>query len=145
MENFKDSLTNTGNKIKKFFIKFFTIVLLMGAAAFAFFYFTSYSDGVRAGIVLKLSKRGVLFKTWEGQMDVDAFGAVTDRSGGNNMLKQSFEFSVDGDETQVISDLQAVALSGERVNLHYEEKYFKIFWRGETNTFINKVERLGSK
>lgn len=75
-------------------------------------------------------------------MDVDAFGSVTDRSGNQNMLKQSFEFSVDADQTQVITDLQAVALSGERVNLHYEEKYFKVFWKGETNTFINKVERL---
>jgi len=142
MDTFKEKMNNAGNKVKRFLLWTFSIIFVLALAIFLFFYFGTYSEGVRAGTVLKLSKRGVMFKTWEGQLDVDAFGSVTDRK-GNNYLKQSFEFSVEDSEQTVIDELQTVALSGERVNLHYKEKYFKVFWKGETNSFIYKVERLG--
>jgi hypothetical protein len=33
-----------------------------------FLYFASYSSGVRAGELIKFSSKGVMFKTWEGEI-----------------------------------------------------------------------------
>jgi hypothetical protein len=45
----------------------------------------------------------------------------------------------------VIRELEAVALSGERVNLHYIKRYNVFPWRGDTKYFITNVERLGER
>jgi hypothetical protein len=81
----------------------------------------------------------MLFKTYEGQLNLQTFGALK----GANPIMEAFDFSVEGDEEQVLKDLEAVALSGERVNLHYIKRYSIFPWRGDTKYFVTKVERLG--
>lgn len=115
------------------------IALLVGAIIFSIMYWGVYDEGVRAGNVLRISKKGMLFKTYEGQLNLQTFGALK----GANPIMESFDFSVEGDEEQVIRDLEAVALSGERVNLHYVKRYSTFAWRGDTKYFITKVERIG--
>src|SRR5687768_18601204 len=82
-------------------------------------YWGIYDEGVRAGTVLRISKKGMLFKTYEGQLNVQTFGAFK----GANPIMEAFDFSVSATDEQVIQDLQTVALSGERVNLHYVSRY----------------------
>ena len=41
----------------------------------------------------------------------------------------------------MIDELNAAALSGDRVNLQYIERYIKVSWRGETKYFAVGVER----
>jgi hypothetical protein len=102
-------------------------------------YWGVYDEGVRAGTVLRISKKGMIFKTYEGQLNVQTFGAFK----GANPIMEAFDFSVSPTDEQVIKDLQTVALSGERVNLHYVSRYVTFPWRGDTKYFITKVERLG--
>jgi hypothetical protein len=104
-------------------------------------YWGVYDEGVRAGTVLRISKKGMIFKTYEGQLNLNTFGALK----GANPIMESFDFSVTPNDEQVIKDLQAVALSGERVNLHYVSRYLTFPWRGDTKYFITKVERLGKE
>jgi hypothetical protein len=112
--------------------------LVIGIGIFSFFYWAVYDEGVRAGNVLRISKKGMMFKTYEGQLNLQTFGALK----GASPIMEAFDFSVNSDNDQVIKDLEAVALSGERVNLHYVKRY-KIFpWRGDTKYFITSVERL---
>ncbi len=125
--------------MKKFLIISGVSILLIVIAVASFFYFGSYSTGIRAGVVIKLSERGFLFKTYEGQLNIGTFGAFKNE---DNQLTTVFEFSVPRDRKDVIQALQEVSLTGERVNLHYEEKYFKYFWLGDTKYLITKVERL---
>ena len=114
------------------------IVVVAGIAIFSFWYWAVYDEGVRAGNVLRISKKGMLFKTYEGQLNLQTFGALK----GTNPIMESFDFSVESDDEEVIKDLQEVALTGERVNLHYIKRY-KIFpWRGDTKYFITRVERM---
>ena len=113
------------------------IVILIGFAALAYFYFGTYSEGVRSGVVIKVSKKGFLFKTYEGQLNLLTFGA----SKNQNMIAENFDFSVPGYETEVIKALEEVSLSGERVSLHYVEKFVTFPWRGDTKYLIIKVER----
>ena len=112
-------------------------VILVAIGIFAFFYFGKFSDGYRSGKIMKVSERGVIFKTWEGQMDLQTFGAVKDKS---NMVTETFKFSI-VDNPELIKELENAALAGERVNLHYYERYMKIPWRGDTKVFVTGIER----
>lgn len=110
----------------KFLIKFFIIILLLVAGFFSFIYFVHYSEGVRAGKLVKFSNKGVLFKTWEGEISQGVSDA------------QTFVFSVQDDEKQTIEDLNR--LQGKFVKLYYFERYKTLFWLGDTKYFITKVE-----
>ncbi|MEQ9593222.1 MAG: hypothetical protein RLN86_11505 [Cyclobacteriaceae bacterium] len=123
---------------KKIFRRILLLLLVAGIAVLAVGYFGVYDEGVRAGIVLRLSKKGMIFKTYEGQLNLQTFGALK----GASPIAESFDFSVDGSDQELIDKLEAVALSGERVNLHYVKKYWIFPWRGDTKYFITEVERL---
>ena len=113
------------------------IILLIGAAIFTFYYWGTYSEGVRSGTVVKISRKGYVFKTYEGQLSLLPYGAVKSQ----DRVIESFEFSVAGKEAFVIQELEAASLSGERVSLHYIERYAQFPWRGDTKYFVVKVER----
>jgi hypothetical protein len=123
---------------KKIIIGIIVIAIVVGASIFSFYYWGVYDEGVRAGVVLRISKKGIVFKTYEGQLNLETFGALK----GANPIMESFDFSIEKDNDAAIKDLEAAALSGERVNLHYIKRY-KIFpWRGDTKYFVTKVERI---
>ena len=96
----------------------------------------SYSDGERAGTVSKFSRRGFLFKTYEGVLNVGGFSGET-----GSLTPQYFDFSVK-DEAVATQVTQAVK-TGQRVTLHYEEKILKFPWNGETKYYITSVEVVG--
>lgn len=114
-------------------------VVILAVTFLCLAYWGVYDEGVRAGTVLRISKKGMIFKTYEGQLNVQTFGAIK----GASPIMEAFDFSVLATDEQVIHDLQDVALSGERVNLHYVARYGTFPWRGDTKYFITKVERLG--
>ncbi|MBL7849714.1 MAG: hypothetical protein JNN04_02345 [Cyclobacteriaceae bacterium] len=125
-------------KTKSFFKKLLIILLLLGAAVFAFLYWGTYENGVMAGKVVRISEKGMVFKTFEGKLNLETFGALK----GTSPIAETFDFSVEKSEEEVIKSLQEVALSGERVNLYFTKRYMSFPWRGDTNYFITKVERL---
>ncbi len=136
-QTFGEKLKNTTKKVVKWIL---ILILAAGIVVFSVMYWGVYDEGVRAGNVLRISKKGMLFKTYEGQLNLQTFGALK----GANPIMESFDFSVEGDEEQILKDLQAVALTGERVNLHYIKRYAAFPWRGDTKYFITKVERVGN-
>lgn len=106
-------------------------ILLVFFGIGSFYYFGSYSNGDRAGVVIKLSQKGYIFKTWEGEMN---------RNDQGNTIEK-FEFSVEDDQTKIIQELRDAALTGERVSVTYVER-IKIFpWRGDTKYFVVGVTR----
>lgn len=112
-------------------------IFLVLAGVFAFMYWGVYESGVMAGKVLRITEKGVVFKTYEGKLNLETFGALK----GVSPIAESFDFSVEKTDTEVIETLQKVALSGERVNLHFKKRYIKVPWRGETKYFAIRVER----
>ncbi len=96
---------------------------------FSFNYWASYSSGIRAGVVTKVSNKGVFFKTYEGELHTSEL--------------EKWAFSVERSDTEIIEKLNSVALSKERVSLHYVERFRTFPWRGETVYFITQVEKLG--
>ena len=113
--------------------------LLLVIIGLQIYWNANYSEGVRSGVVIKVSEKGVVFKTREAQLNLQSFGAVK----SSNNLAEVFDFSIPKSEDSLYKVLQEVALSGERINLHYEEKYVQLFWRGDTKFFATKIERSG--
>lgn len=96
----------------------------------------SYSDGERAGTVSKFSRRGFIFKTYEGVLNVGGFSGET-----GSLTPQYFDFSVKDDA--VAAQVTQAVKTGQRVTLHYEEKILKFPWNGETKYYITSVEVVG--
>jgi hypothetical protein len=122
----------------KYFARFILIAAILIAAIVVFLTYVNYSEGTRAGFVIKVSKKGVVFKTWEGQLNLQSFGAAN----LNNSFSEVFDFSIPKGDTALYRLLQDVSLTGERINMHYTEKLIKLPWNGDTKYFITKIDRL---
>ncbi|MCY7357506.1 MAG: hypothetical protein LH609_08545 [Rudanella sp.] len=96
----------------------------------------SYSDGERAGTVSKFSRRGFVFKTYEGVLNVGGFSGET-----GSLTPQYFDFSVKDDA--VGTKITEAVKTGQRVTLHYEEKILRLPWNGDTKYYITSVEFVG--
>jgi hypothetical protein len=97
-------------------------------ALYAWFALTwSYSEGERAGYLQKLSKKGWLCKTWEGEILLSSMpGAIPER----------FVFTVR--DPAVVQQLQTAM--GQRVQLSYSQhKGVPTTCFGETEYFVDKV------
>ncbi len=130
-----ERIKRTLGKILKAFI---ATALIVGIIVFSFAYWATYESGVMAGKILRISEKGVLFKTYEGKINLETFGALK----GASPIAESFDFSVERTEKDLINELQEVALSGERVNLYFVKRYAIFPWRGETRYFATRVERV---
>jgi hypothetical protein len=120
-------------------LKLISVVIVIGILGGIWFYFTgTYSDGFRAGTVMKLSHKGFIFKTYEGQLNL---GMVINQDPNSQAsVNNIWEFSVDAKEKSVIDSLESAITTGHRVRLHYREKFKKLPWKGESLYFIYKVE-----
>lgn len=88
----------------------------------------SYSSGERTGFVQKISKKGWICKTWEGEL------AMTPVPGS---APQLFLFSVPDDK---VAEL-ITRSSGHQVNLNYEQhKGVPSVCFGETEYFVTGVK-----
>jgi len=109
--------------------------LLLVPIAVTAVYFTvvlkwNYSVGERAGWVQKLSRKGWLCKTWEGEM------AMVSMPGA---IPEKFLFTVR--DPAVAESINQVM--GKRVTLHYEEKVgLPTSCFGETRHFVNQVVQV---
>ncbi len=109
-------------------------VILIGGGFFSFAYMADYSDGFRAGKITKFTRKGYIFKTYEGSLDV---GGINSNKG---VMSSTWDFTVDGSQKGVIEAIEKAMLDGSHVKLSYEEKFFKFSWRGDTKYFITKIE-----
>ena len=113
--------------IKKILVFLFAVGLLLITCYMIFVSFATYSEGVRSGELIKISNKGYLFKTWEGEISQGISGA------------QIFSFSVLDEDATVINDLRTY--QGEYVKLEYVERYRTFPWWGDSKYFIKKVTK----
>ena len=69
--------------------------------------------------------------------ELQTFGAIKDP---NNIISETFTFSIERGNDELVDKLNKAALSGKRVNLIYIERYIKVFWRGDTKVFAIDVD-----
>ena len=115
--------------------RFFLVVLLLaalGAGGYVWVCSWTFSEGTRAGTLIKISLKGVVFKTYEGQLNLGGFQSDPESGVTGNI----WDFSVGRKE--IYQELQAY--EGRQVKLHYRERYKAMPWQGDTNYFVYKVE-----
>jgi hypothetical protein len=134
-------IKKTARSTMRIIKKMLLIALALGIGVLAFMYWGVYERGVWAGKVLSVSEKGMLFKTHEGKISMESFGALK----GTSPIAETRDFSVENSAEEVIKDLQTVALEGDRVNLHFVKRYLTFPWRGDTKYFVEKVERASGK
>ena len=106
-------------------------VLVLAVLGFAVYVWAArsyaYSNGERAGYVQKLSRKGWLCKTWEGELAMASLPGA---------MPEVFAFTVRDD--QVAARINAAM--GRRVALHYEEhRGLPTTCFGETPYFVTEV------
>lgn len=129
----KDGLSKVGDIVKRFFLVILLIVAV-GTAGYIWVMGWTYSDGTRAGTLIKVSHKGVVFKTFEGQLNMGGF--QPDAQSG--IVGNIWEFSTA--KSSIYKQLQQA--EGEKVKLHYRQRYRAFAWQGKTEYFVYKVEVL---
>lgn len=114
--------------MKKFLTYAIVSIVVVLIAYFSFIYFVTFSEGYRAGELVKISKRGVIFKTWEGRLSQ----GVSE--------EQQFDFSVQKSDSGIIEKLKE--LQGKEVKLTYIERFGTFAWMGETKYYVKEVEEV---
>lgn len=113
--------------LRKIIIYLVASIAIFATAYFSFVYYATYSEGVRSGELIKISSKGVLFKTWEGEISQGISGA------------QIFKFSVLDKDEKVIEQLKEY--QGKYVKVTYIERYRTFPWWGDTNYFVTEVQK----
>ena len=127
--------TDVVGKKRHLGLRLVVLLLLLSAALIAGYTWVAlhyaYSSGERTGYVQKISKKGWLCKTWEGEL------AMTTVPG---TAPQIFQFSVRDDAMA----RKIMAAAGQRVVLVYEQhKGVPSSCFGETEYFITGVRPIG--
>ncbi|MEO0779748.1 MAG: hypothetical protein AAF146_24530 [Bacteroidota bacterium] len=93
----------------------------------------TYSEGSRTGYLMKLSRKGYVFKTYEGQLNLGGFQET--ETGG--LAGTIWNFSLRDDALV----RQMEELEGQKVQLRYKEINQAMPWQGDTNYFVYAIEK----
>ena len=111
---------------KRFTRNFLIVFLFILAFCVYWFFFNSYGKGERTGVLIKITNKGNIFKTNEGEMWLSC-RQVTN--------PEKFYFSVVNDSiAKVLKNLQ-----DECVQLTYTQYRASLPWRGDTKYIITEV------
>ena len=107
-------------------------ILLVLAGIFVYFkYYYVFATGVKSGILNYAVYKGNLFKTYEGKLIQQGFGAQ--KSGSF----QSYEFEFSVSDTSVFNKLETN--SGKIFDLHYREYHGRLPWRGHSVYIVDSI------
>jgi hypothetical protein len=113
--------------MRKFMLYLLALVVIVGGSFITFTLTYTYSDGERAGYVQKLSRKGWLCKTWEGEMAMVTMPGT---------LTEKFEFTAD---TAAVAQ-QINESVGQRVALTYvQRRFIPSSCFGDTEYFVTAV------
>lgn len=112
-----------------FYILFFFILFMAGFIYWNYFFV--YSDGSRAGLLQKISRKGTMFKTFEGEMILSSVQS------NNNVPLASEKFFFSVSNKQVADKLSS--MQGEFIVVYYREMNGTLPWRGESAYIVDSV------
>jgi len=119
-------------RIQNHFKKFILILVLLLAFLIYWFFINVYSDGERKGRLIKVTHKGNIFKTDEGEMWLSCRQLLN---------TEKFYFSVTNDSiANVLKNLQ-----DECVQLTYIQYRAKLPWRGDSKYIVKGVTVIQSE
>ena len=123
-------------KIKRILLITVSVILLGGLTFGGVVVFGTYSYGTRVGKIVKFSKKGYVFKTYEGQLNVGGFAKDDDGDISPNV----WSFSLYRGDEEIREAIDHAMDKDLTVKLHYDEKFRQFDWRGDSKYFIRDVE-----
>jgi hypothetical protein len=107
------------------------IIILVLAGMFYYRYFWLFGEGVKAGQLNYVVKKGYVFKTYEGKLIQSGFRSQS----AGTIQSYEFEFSV---SDKNIAD-KLMLSSGKEVELHYKEFLHPLAWRGYSAFIVDSI------
>jgi uncharacterized UPF0160 family protein len=109
------------------------IILIVFLGIFIYWkYFYTYSEGYRAGLLQKFSSKGMVFKTYEGEMILSSVSSNRDVA----LASEKFLFTM----TNKALVRQFDTLQGNMVIVHYRQKNGRLPWQGDTPYLVDSVK-----
>jgi hypothetical protein len=108
------------------------LVVIIGSVLIYWKYFYTYSEGYRAGLLQKFSHKGVIFKTYEGEIILSSVSSNRDVA----LASEKFLFTV----TNKSLMRQFDTLQGQPVIVYYRQKNASLFWRGDSPYLVDSVK-----
>jgi hypothetical protein len=119
----------------KKFLRIFVAVVIVGLVLFFLFrYYFVFGEGVKAGTLNYVVKKGFIFKTYEGKLIQTGLKSLAP----NSMQSNEFTFSI-ADEAVA---LRLMVNSGREVELHYKEYMGSVPWRGYSEFIVDSVVQI---
>ena len=124
-------LQQTKDKAKKFGKKFL-LFLIIGLVIFSigYYFYRTYpvSEGIRSGNMIKISEKGYVFKTFEGELHL----------GGSQMMTKNSIWTFSVKDRGTYEEIQK--FEGVNVKLYYKQLVDPFPWQGDTEYLVYKVE-----
>jgi hypothetical protein len=119
-----------------------SVIIIVILAVFLWWrYYFVFGEGVKAGTLNFVVKKGYVFKTWEGRLIQEGFKTPAPGS----MQSNEFEFSVKSDSIAGVLERSG----GRFVELRYKEYLHPLPWRGMSNYVVTEIlmvdDRLNTK
>jgi uncharacterized UPF0160 family protein len=119
-------------KLKKILKWVLALILIIGVIFIYWKYFYTYSEGYRAGLLQKFSSKGMIFKTYEGEMILSSVSST------NNVALASEKFLFTMTNKNLVRQFDT--LQGNMVIVHYKQKNGRLPWQGDTPYLVDSVK-----
>ncbi|MBK9459319.1 MAG: hypothetical protein KA783_05330 [Chitinophagales bacterium] len=132
-QSFSGRMQETGKKVKSTARKIFLLLLFLSVIGLGLFFWISswtYSEGNRAGYLVKISEKGYVFKTYEGQLSLGPLGSFNAMNPTN-----VWAFSAGSNAYKELQQYE-----GKYVTLHYREILRNFPWQGDTKYIVDDVD-----
>lgn len=115
--------------MRGFLWKVILIILILAIGLGYWFYFNTYGEGERKGTLIKITRKGNVFKTVEGEMWLSCRQTIN---------AEKFYFSIEDKKlTDSLENLQ-----DECVQLSYKQYRRTLPWRGDSKYIVIGFERV---
>ena len=120
------------NGFRKFLWRFSLLAILILAFLVYWFFYNTKSDGTRTVYLVKISHKGNIFKTYEGEALV-SIGANPQTS----LVTEKFIYSV---TSKVLYD-SLTRHEGQKITLQYRQYRKALPWRGDSEYIVYGFEK----
>ncbi|MEM5810464.1 MAG: hypothetical protein QXP66_01015 [Candidatus Aenigmatarchaeota archaeon] len=91
-----------------------------------------YSTGERVGYITKLARKGLIWKTYEGEMQIG--------QGRQIAIQKPFEFCIDKNDDKLIDQIAQYQVKGKKIKVKYNQFWLNPITKCGSNYIITRAE-----